>query len=66
MENTSTSEHVIKYKSLFILSAIDKGWVVKKRNNKYIFTKKHENKREIFEENYLERFVLSNSTTFLF
>ena len=51
---------------VFIMNALEKGWSVKKQNDKYIFTKKHENKREIFEENYLERFVLSNSTTFLF
>jgi len=53
-------------KMVFIMNALEKGWSVKKQNDKYIFTKKHENKREIFEENYLERFVLSNSTTFLF
>lgn len=60
MENTSTSEHVIKYKSLFILSAIDKGWIVKKRNNKYIFTKKHEGNKEIFSNAFLQRFMEEN------
>ena len=44
------------------MNALEKGWSVKKQNDKYIFTKKHENKREIFEENYLERFIISNST----
>jgi len=49
-------------KMMFLMNALEKGWSVKKQNDKYIFTKKHENKREIFEENYLERFIISNST----
>jgi hypothetical protein len=49
-------------KMVFIMNALDKGWSIKKQQDKYIFTKKHENKREIFEENYLERFIISNST----
>lgn len=53
-------------KMVFIMNALEKGWSIKKQEEKYIFTKKHENKREIFEENYLERFVLSNSTNFYF
>ena len=53
-------------KMIFIMNALDKGWSIKKQDDKYIFTKKHENKREIFEENYLERFILSNSKNFSF
>lgn len=49
-------------KLMFLMNALDKGWSIKKQHDKYIFTKKHENKREIFEENYLERFIISNST----
>jgi len=49
------------HKMVFIMNALEKGWSIKKQNDKYIFTKKHENKREIFEENYLEQFVLNNS-----
>jgi hypothetical protein len=60
MENISSSEHVIKHKSFFILSAIDKGWVVKKRNNKYIFTKKHGGNKEIFSDAFLQRFMEEN------
>ena len=55
-----------KAKIVFIFNALEKGWSVKKQNDKYIFTKKHENKREIFEENYLEHFIISNSTEHCF
>ena len=35
--------------------------VYKKIKKSYIFTKKHENKREVFQEDYLEKFVLTNA-----
>jgi hypothetical protein len=47
-------------KMMFITNALDEGWTVKKSSDSYIFTKKHENRREIFQENYLETFLISN------
>lgn len=47
-------------KMVFLTNALDQGWTVKKSNDTYIFTKKHENKQEIFQENYLENFLVSN------
>jgi len=47
-------------KMTFVFNALNKGWTVKKSNDTYIFTKKHENRREIFQENYLETFLVSN------
>lgn len=44
-------------KMSFIYNALEDGWTVKKKNDIYIFKKKHEDKREIFEERYLENFV---------
>lgn len=45
------------HKMQFITNALDKGWSVKKRNDSYIFTKKHEGKREIFQNDYLDAFI---------
>lgn len=45
---------------LFVQNALEKGWCIKKRNNEFIFTKKHEGKKEIFDQNYLENFIASN------
>jgi hypothetical protein len=42
------------------MNSLEKGWTVKKRDGNYIFTKKHENKREVFRETYLETFVQEN------
>ena len=47
-------------KMIFIMNALDTGWSVKKNEESYIFTKKHENKREVFMEKYLENFIVSN------
>jgi hypothetical protein len=45
---------------LFIHNAIDSGWAVKKRDNQYIFTKKHENKKEVYLDTYLQQFIEAN------
>lgn len=50
-------------KIMFINNALEDGWSIKKMNEKYIFTKKHENRREIFQEDYLENFIISNFKT---
>jgi hypothetical protein len=50
-------------KMIFITNALEQGWAVKKNEDSYIFSKKHENKREIFQEDYLETFVTSNFST---
>ena len=50
-------------KMLFLTNALDQGWSIKKSQDSYIFTKKHENRQEIFQENYLETFLLSNMST---
>ena len=63
MSSTTTSDNFIKIdktefqKMIFINNVINDGWTVKKYENSYIFTKKHENRREIFQENYLESFI---------
>lgn len=50
-------------KMMFIMNALDQGWSIKKSQESYIFTKKHENRREIFQETYLEDFLFSNFST---
>jgi hypothetical protein len=47
-------------KMVFIINAIEKGWSIKKIEDSYIFTKKHEGKKEIFQNDYLEKFVETN------
>lgn len=58
-------EKPVFQKMMFLINALEEGWSIKKSNDSYIFTKKHENKREIFQEDYLEKFLLTNSSTVL-
>jgi len=58
-------EKPVFQKMMFLTNALEKGWSIRKSNDSYIFTKKHENKREIFQEDYLENFLLTNSTNVL-
>jgi hypothetical protein len=47
-------------KCIFIMNALENGWSVKKRRGAYVFSKKHEGRREILREGYLARFLEEN------
>ena len=54
----------IVYKKLaFIENCLNKGWSVKKVNQKYVFYKKHNGSRSVFKKTYLENFMWSNLST---
>jgi hypothetical protein len=42
------------------MNALNEGWSVKKKSETYIFTKKHEGKKEVFNNKYLDDFVKKN------
>ena len=44
----------------FIYNAIQDGWSVKKQQDTFIFSKKHEGKKQIFQPEYLENFIEKN------
>jgi len=44
----------------FIYNAIQDGWSVKKQNDSFVFSKKHEGKKQIFHPEYLENFIEKN------
>ena len=56
----STVDKIQLQKMMFIMNALNDGWSVKKSQDKYIFSKKHENKIEVFQEEYLATFILQN------
>ena len=62
IDNIDTINYITLQKMLFIFNALNKGWAVQKKEKKYIFTKNHEGKREIFLESYLKRFIRENLT----
>lgn len=60
MSNSNVIEHK---KMKFIFNALNDGWEIRKEGDSYIFTKKHEGKKEVYSNNYLRAFVLKNSET---
>jgi|TARA_B100000029_G_scaffold364889_1_gene358152 hypothetical protein len=52
---------IIKFhKMAFVFNALDNGWEIKKTGNAYIFSKKHEGKKEVYLDNYLKQFMVRN------
>jgi hypothetical protein len=47
-------------KMIFLYNALDDGWTIKKINDSYVFSKKHEGKKEVLREDYLLRFMKAN------
>ena len=47
-------------KMLILFNAIEDGWSIKKKQEWYVFTKKHEGKREILPDSYLLTFMKTN------
>lgn len=58
--NIDLNNKVLK-EMLFLYNALDNGWSIKKRKELYIFSKKHNNKKEVYNNEYLQRFVDENS-----
>ena len=48
------------HKMAFIYNAVNDGWKVEMKDGKYVFTKRHEGKKEIYLDSYLEKFVSNN------
>ena len=61
LENNKIKINPITFQKMNLLyNALDEGWSIKKKDNSYIFTKKHENKKEIIEDSYLLKFMRTN------
>ena len=55
-----TVELVKLQKMSFMYNALDDGWTIRKRDDKYIFTKKHEGKKEVYLDTFLPNFIEAN------
>jgi hypothetical protein len=61
LQNSNVKIDVIQFqKMLLLFNSIEEGWSVKKRNDAYVFTKNHEGKKEVLEDNYLLKFMKTN------
>ena len=61
LENDNVKVDVITFqKMILVFNSIEQGWSEKKRNGSYVFTKSHENKKEVLEDTYLMKFMKTN------
>jgi hypothetical protein len=60
INNKINLDTLLIQKMIFIYNALDDGWVVKKKNNLFVFTKNHEGKKEVLLDDYLKRFMEEN------
>lgn len=58
--NNINVNYLTLQKMTFLYNALEDGWEIKKNNDKYIFIKKHEGKKEVLSDNYLRRFIETN------
>lgn len=59
-DNNDEIDYIQLQKLKFIYNALESGWTIKKQNDSFIFSKKHEGKKEIFLDTYLRKFIEEN------
>jgi len=51
----------IKFQKMVLLyNAMEDGWTIQKKQESYIFSKKHEGKKEVLLDSYITQFLQSN------
>jgi hypothetical protein len=48
------------YLMIFLMNTLENGWSIRKKNDNYIFRKRHEKQMEIYSDGYLVNFLKSN------
>jgi hypothetical protein len=48
------------YLMIFLMNTLENGWSIRKKNDNYVFRKKHEKQTEIYSDEYLVNFLKSN------
>ena len=51
---------VTLHKMALLYNAVHDGWTVRKNNDRYIFSKPHENRREVFLDSFVKTFMREN------
>ena len=50
-------DNKFQQKLLLIYNALENGWEIKKSGNKYFFKKENNQDREVYLDNYLDKFI---------
>lgn len=60
INSSNQIDYLTLQKMAFLYNALQDGWSICKNKEKYIFTKKHENNKEVFLDEYLQNFITKN------
>ena len=60
LDNFEPPDFLTSRKMFFILNSLNDGWTIRKQNNNFIFTNKHEDRKEVMTEGYLKEFIVKN------
>jgi hypothetical protein len=47
----------------FVMNTLENGWTIRKKNDNFVFRKKHKNRDEVYSDDYLINFLKINITT---
>ena len=56
----STEQKNDIYLMIFLTNTLENGWSIRKKNDNYVFRRKHEKQTEIYSDEYLVHFLKSN------
>jgi len=54
------------YIMIFLMNALESGWSIRKKDNKFIFRKRHNHRKEVYSDNYLVNFLKNNLKNIVF
>jgi hypothetical protein len=54
------------YIMIFLMNALESGWSIRKKDNKFVFRKRHNHRKEVYSDNYLVIFLKNNLKNIVF
>jgi hypothetical protein len=54
------------YIMIFLMNALESGWSIRKKDNKFVFRKSHNHRKEVYSDNYLVNFLKNNLKNIVF
>ena len=49
----------------FVMNTLENGWTIRKKNDNFVFRKKHRNRDEVYSDDFLINFLKINSNTYM-
>ena len=62
IDSNDDVDYITLKKMKFLYNVLESGWTIVKKEDKYIFNKKHEGEKEIYLDSFLQNFIQANMT----